>query len=227
MVKCVVKECRNKLPNKKNISFHRFPVSRTRSAIWLRNIQRKGFKPSIHSCVCAAHFEERFFEPPAPFRKRRNLKQNAVPTIFNTVPESRPIRTRAGILRKTPSIHRKPPRGDPKLDLSPNQVVAHQKFSSRLDHGVYSISSPNQIISHREALNQEILALREEVISLRDKVQNRERVIKEIWKSGPNDREFKHRECAFCSKWFHPIQEEDLFASLPSLFPPDIPIDAE
>uniref|UniRef100_I3M2N9 THAP domain containing 3 n=1 Tax=Ictidomys tridecemlineatus TaxID=43179 RepID=I3M2N9_ICTTR len=57
-----------------------FPFSRPELLKeWVLNIGRAGFKPKQHTVICSEHFRPECF---SAFGNRKNLKHNAVPTVF-------------------------------------------------------------------------------------------------------------------------------------------------
>ncbi|XP_034527048.1 THAP domain-containing protein 3 isoform X2 [Ailuropoda melanoleuca] len=57
-----------------------FPFSRPELLKeWVLNIGRGNFKPKQHTVICSEHFRPECF---SAFGNRKNLKQNAVPTVF-------------------------------------------------------------------------------------------------------------------------------------------------
>ncbi|XP_041499088.1 THAP domain-containing protein 3 isoform X3 [Microtus oregoni] len=58
----------------------RFPFSRPELLKeWVLNIGRVNFKPKQHTVICSEHFRPECF---SAFGNRKNLKHNAVPTVF-------------------------------------------------------------------------------------------------------------------------------------------------
>lgn len=58
----------------------RFPFSRPELLKeWVLNIGRANFKPKKHTVICSEHFSPECF---SAFGNRKNLKHNAVPTVF-------------------------------------------------------------------------------------------------------------------------------------------------
>lgn len=58
----------------------RFPFSRPELLKeWVLNIGRANFKPKKHTVICSEHFRPECF---SAFGNRKNLKHNAVPTVF-------------------------------------------------------------------------------------------------------------------------------------------------
>lgn len=58
----------------------RFPFSRPELLKeWVLNIGRGNFKPKQHTVICSEHFRPECF---SAFGNRKNLKHNAVPTVF-------------------------------------------------------------------------------------------------------------------------------------------------
>lgn len=59
---------------------HRFPFSRPELLKeWVLNMGRANFKPKQHTVICSEHFRPECF---SAFGNRKNLKHNAVPTLF-------------------------------------------------------------------------------------------------------------------------------------------------
>ncbi|XP_060234980.1 THAP domain-containing protein 3 isoform X3 [Meriones unguiculatus] len=78
---CAARQCCNRYSSRrKQLTFHRFPFSRPELLKeWLLNIGRANFKPKQHTVICSEHFRPECF---SAFGNRKNLKQNAVPTVF-------------------------------------------------------------------------------------------------------------------------------------------------
>lgn len=103
MVFCTAFGCNSNSSVTKGVSFYRYPLERPDLLkIWLANVKRYNFKPTKFSKLCHKHFENHCFElcgnpeylksigiSPA-FKFRRNLKKNAVPTVFCYMKSSKP-----------------------------------------------------------------------------------------------------------------------------------------
>ncbi|XP_044919597.1 THAP domain-containing protein 3 isoform X1 [Mustela putorius furo] len=78
---CAARQCCNRYSSRrKQLTFHRFPFSRPELLKeWVLNIGRGNFKPKQHTVICSEHFRPECF---SAFGNRKNLKQNAVPTVF-------------------------------------------------------------------------------------------------------------------------------------------------
>ncbi|XP_020830574.1 THAP domain-containing protein 3 isoform X1 [Phascolarctos cinereus] len=78
---CAARQCCNRYSSRrKQLTFHRFPFSRPELLKeWVLNIGRGNFKPKQHTVICSEHFQPDCF---SAFGNRKNLKQNAVPTVF-------------------------------------------------------------------------------------------------------------------------------------------------
>ncbi|XP_060057352.1 THAP domain-containing protein 3 isoform X2 [Erinaceus europaeus] len=78
---CAARQCCNRYNNRrKQLTFHRFPFSRPELLKeWVLNIGRGNFKPKQHTVICSEHFRPECF---SAFGNRKNLKHNAVPTVF-------------------------------------------------------------------------------------------------------------------------------------------------
>ena len=91
MVKrCVAAGCSNTYSD--GVSLFAFPRDPSLRQEWLKQVQKTRARwsgPSEHSVLCSCHFTEDCFEPDtllAPklgLAKRKMLKRDAVPTIFN------------------------------------------------------------------------------------------------------------------------------------------------
>ncbi|XP_007649027.1 THAP domain-containing protein 3 isoform X2 [Cricetulus griseus] len=78
---CAARQCCNRYSSRrKQLTFHRFPFSRPELLKeWVLNIGRANFKPKQHTVICSEHFRPECF---SAFGNRKNLKHNAVPTVF-------------------------------------------------------------------------------------------------------------------------------------------------
>ena len=106
---CVAVGCKNTAKKGSEYSFHRFPHQNPNLLKkWVHAICRKQWKPTKHSFICSDHFHESCFVI-RPGAEGRRLKDDAVPSIFQTFP----------------SYYQK----DIKLQRSPRkrQYVAHER----------------------------------------------------------------------------------------------------
>ena len=81
-------KCKLKPPKKKGseYSFHHFPHQNPNLLKkWVLAIRRKQWKPTKHSFICSDHFHESCFVI-RPGAEGRRLKDDAVPSIFQTFP---------------------------------------------------------------------------------------------------------------------------------------------
>ncbi|XP_032157963.1 THAP domain-containing protein 3 isoform X2 [Mustela erminea] len=109
---CAARQCCNRYSSRrKQLTFHRFPFSRPELLKeWVLNIGRGNFKPKQHTVICSEHFRPECF---SAFGNRKNLKQNAVPTVFafqdaaQVIPEVG--RAECGLGRRTDSALEAPP----------------------------------------------------------------------------------------------------------------------
>ncbi|CAH7446921.1 THAP domain-containing protein 3 [Phodopus roborovskii] len=78
---CAARQCCNRYSSRrKQLTFHRFPFSRPELLKeWVLNMGRANFKPKQHTVICSEHFRPECF---SAFGNRKNLKLNAVPTVF-------------------------------------------------------------------------------------------------------------------------------------------------
>ena len=101
MPNCSANGCSNSNIRNKELSWFHFPLKRPELKQWLHNCGQNGC--TKYSVVCSAHFEESCFkddiyhrlmgQDPSKRRRRRLLKQGAVPTIFSHRPQSSKPRT--------------------------------------------------------------------------------------------------------------------------------------
>ncbi|XP_067826325.1 THAP domain-containing protein 3 isoform X2 [Heptranchias perlo] len=79
---CAAYNCTNRYSSKnKELTFHRFPFSKPDLLTeWTNNVGRAEFKPNQHTVICSEHFKPECFNT---WGNRKNLKQNAVPTVFH------------------------------------------------------------------------------------------------------------------------------------------------
>ena len=90
MVKsCVAANCSNTYGH--NVSLFKFPKDPALRQKWIKNVQRTRANwsgPSEHSVLCSQHFDSSCFEADSELaaqmgiQKRRRLKPDAVPTLF-------------------------------------------------------------------------------------------------------------------------------------------------
>ncbi|XP_019316804.1 THAP domain-containing protein 3 isoform X4 [Panthera pardus] len=128
---CAARQCCNRYSSRrKQLTFHRFPFSRPELLKeWVLNIGRGNFKPKQHTVICSEHFRPECF---SAFGNRKNLKQNAVPTVFafqdaaQVVSEAGPAE--CGLGRKTDAaLEALPPHaGGPVEQVSPQRPQGSQ-----------------------------------------------------------------------------------------------------
>ena len=83
---CVAVGCKNTAKKGSEYSFHRFPHQNPNLLKkWVHAICRKQWKPTKHSFICSDHFHESCFVI-RPGAEGRRLKDDAVPSIFQTFP---------------------------------------------------------------------------------------------------------------------------------------------
>ncbi|XP_059997555.1 THAP domain-containing protein 3 isoform X4 [Lagenorhynchus albirostris] len=138
---CAARQCCNRYSNRrKQLTFHRFPFSRPELLKeWVLNIGRGDFEPKQHTVICSEHFRPECF---SAFGNRKNLKHNAVPTVFafqgppqlvreNTDPAG-PSGDAASEKGKVP-LHRPEATGVPGQLASPTQPSDHSYALLDLD----------------------------------------------------------------------------------------------
>ena len=97
-------KCSNSPDINKNVSFHKFPKKETnekRYAEWVRQVKRTRAEwngpTSADTPICSKHFTEECFEKVTQlkeevgYRNRRQLKNNAVPTLFQRTDADSPV----------------------------------------------------------------------------------------------------------------------------------------
>lgn len=84
---CCLKNCKERQNRNKNISFHKFPKNPEMREKWIKAINQKDFKPSIHSRICSKHFVKDCFIGNA-WSHKRNLKHNALPCVLEELPKA-------------------------------------------------------------------------------------------------------------------------------------------
>lgn len=90
----------------------RFPFSRPELLKeWVLNIGRGNFEPKQHTVICSEHFRPECF---SAFGNRKNLKHNAVPTVF-AFQDAGQVRTPTGHQGSRGGIFRHSQGGDPEL----------------------------------------------------------------------------------------------------------------
>ncbi|XP_051844630.1 THAP domain-containing protein 3 isoform X2 [Antechinus flavipes] len=116
---CAARQCCNRYSSRrKQLTFHRFPFSRPELLKeWVLNIGRGNFKPKQHTVICSEHFRPDCF---SAFGNRKNLKQNAVPTVFA-------FRETAQLVRENtePAGERSDAQAQPGKDLSDARAGEH------------------------------------------------------------------------------------------------------
>lgn len=117
---CAARQCCNRYSSRrKQLTFHRFPFSRPELLKeWVLNIGRGNFKPKQHTVICSEHFRPECF---SAFGNRKNLKHNAVPTVFAFRGPTQLVREHTG------------PAGDGNSADSGKQVVLREVGSG--EHG--------------------------------------------------------------------------------------------
>ncbi|XP_030622532.1 ARL14 effector protein [Chanos chanos] len=85
-VSCAAIGCTNRFIKGSEIRFYRFPISKPQLAEqWVRSLGRKSFVPTPNSCLCSEHFQPDCFRD---YNGKQFLREDAVPTIFSTLPNS-------------------------------------------------------------------------------------------------------------------------------------------
>ncbi|XP_027699642.1 THAP domain-containing protein 3 [Vombatus ursinus] len=153
---CAARQCCNRYSSRrKQLTFHRFPFSRPELLKeWVLNIGRGNFKPKQHTVICSEHFQPDCF---SAFGNRKNLKQNAVPTVFA-------FRETAQLVRKNtdPAGQRSDVQAQPGKDFSDagaGEYTPGRKMEIPLDK--------HQLSPDAEASEKEVSSYKTEEVSSR------------------------------------------------------------
>ena len=95
MVHCCVPACTNHSSITKGISYHKIPKDKQLRKSWISRLRRDNLPPVDNCYVCSDHFEKECFESDlieelTGEKKKKRLKSDAVPSIFN-FPTSIPV----------------------------------------------------------------------------------------------------------------------------------------
>ncbi|XP_077275423.1 uncharacterized protein LOC143904530 [Temnothorax americanus] len=88
MVSCCAAYCTNSskkfmcIKSKQRFQMCRFPTNPKRREIWIKNLNRCDYQPTLNSYLCEVHFTKEMWEKTRNGRKR--LKSTAIPTIFKS-----------------------------------------------------------------------------------------------------------------------------------------------
>ncbi|XP_020830580.1 THAP domain-containing protein 3 isoform X2 [Phascolarctos cinereus] len=145
---CAARQCCNRYSSRrKQLTFHRFPFSRPELLKeWVLNIGRGNFKPKQHTVICSEHFQPDCF---SAFGNRKNLKQNAVPTVF-AFRETAQVFSGAGAGEYTPGRKMEIPLD--KHQLSPDAEASEKEVSSYTTQEVSSRLLPTSPPGQRGSL---------------------------------------------------------------------------
>ena len=88
MVRCCVPDCTNHSSKTKSVSYHKIPSNRALKNAWIGRIKRANLPPINNCYVCSDHFEDSCFEVNlmeqlTEQKRKRRLKRDAVPSVFN------------------------------------------------------------------------------------------------------------------------------------------------
>ena len=100
MVNCCVPECTNHSTKTKSVSYHKIPTDQALQKAWIARIKRENLPPVKNCYVCSEHFEDSCFEVNlmeklSGMKRKRKLKSDAVPSIFNFSSSTKPAKRRA------------------------------------------------------------------------------------------------------------------------------------
>jgi len=98
MPHCCVPQCTNHSKKTTNTSYHKIPADQVSQKAWIARIKRENLPPLQNCYVCSDHFEESCFEVDLMeklkgMKRKRALKKDAVPTLFQF--SSKPAKRRA------------------------------------------------------------------------------------------------------------------------------------
>ncbi|XP_031555107.1 uncharacterized protein LOC116292014, partial [Actinia tenebrosa] len=149
MVNCCVPECTNYSTKTKDVSYHKIPKDLQIQKAWISRLRRANLPPLKNCYVCSEHFEDGCFESDLMEqligeKRKRRLKADAIPSIFNfsTIPSKRRATTENRIRRQrqketldnllTPTTHAL----DEMVEESDMEVSFDETPSNKRDFGV-------------------------------------------------------------------------------------------
>ena len=83
MVHCCVPACTNHSSRTQGISYHKIPKDKQLRKSWISALCSHNLPPVDNCYVCSDHFERECFESDLIEEKKKRLKLDAVPSIFN------------------------------------------------------------------------------------------------------------------------------------------------
>jgi len=100
MVHCCVPGCTNFSTKTTNISYHKIPTDPHRQKAWISRLRRENLPPSKYCYVCSEHFEKECFELDlveqlTGEKRKKKLKADALPSIFNFSTSTVSVKRRA------------------------------------------------------------------------------------------------------------------------------------
>ncbi|XP_039294324.1 THAP domain-containing protein 1-like [Nilaparvata lugens] len=153
---CAAFNCTNNVKKRKDLSFHRFPLTdKKRLQEWLVKIRREGFVPTIYSVICSEHFEPScFWQNP----NKKLLMPSAIPTIFNF----------PGSLKKR--VHTRPPpkersaaldsgNGDVEMQEESGHSTVEASMKDLLHDHSYEINSEDKLSKCEYVLNRKVKSI--------------------------------------------------------------------
>lgn len=160
--------------NKKVVFYFSFPKDPKQRSLWTRNCRRVGFKPSNASRVCSMHFTENSYEPYAEHRKRRTLKRDAVPTLFDLPGNVQCKRKKFKPPPKCRASGSAPP--IPIQGESSNKN-GNRDFKFKSDH-TYCLPDASRLIQAREKMLEELRSKARTIHSLqKNKFKNKKKIL--------------------------------------------------
>ncbi|XP_026098670.1 uncharacterized protein LOC113069810 isoform X3 [Carassius auratus] len=163
---CSAYGCKNRYHKDKNISFHKFPLTRPDiCGKWLAAIKRRNFKPTKYSNICSQHFTRDCFKREC---NNRVLKDNAVPSLFT----SSRLQTEAASLEETFSPDLEFPLSLPMSDAEETPAEHPSEAQPGPDHSSTFISCDhNYTVEDTVQQKRRIGTLQEQLEKLRKRLK--------------------------------------------------------
>uniref|UniRef100_UPI00358DF77C THAP domain-containing protein 1-like n=1 Tax=Myxine glutinosa TaxID=7769 RepID=UPI00358DF77C len=165
---CACYGCTNRSNQKKDVSFHRFPLENPQLSKWLTNISRDNFHPTENHRVCSEHFVDKDYlqgiHPRDEKGIHHRLLHQAVPTVFPAHP---PHKQKEHKKRAPP---KKRPYPDDSVSGPPEKRNPAEVFSD--DHG-YS-ASPDIVEQELRQTKHKLQEARKELKGLKQKLRRRD-----------------------------------------------------
>ncbi|NP_001280300.1 uncharacterized protein LOC100163631 [Acyrthosiphon pisum] len=168
--------CTNRYKVGQNIHFFRFPISKNELMTkWLSAMRRKQFEATQWSRLCSVHFTEQDFQI-RPGANRLLLKNNAVPSIFPSLPSN--LKKPNKIPRKTPTL-RNTCSKDVTVDQLENNIYQCDDMHSITNFKSVEIQTETYH-SNEEMHKNKIKTLQQKLRRKNKKIENLEDLVKNI-----------------------------------------------